>query len=59
MVKVDFHFNFLNQTLEVTFLKSPFKSKKNNLLNLSSKLLLYQIDVQKPVNIFDFQGPWK
>lgn len=36
MVKEDFHFSFPNQTLEVTFLKSAFKSNKNNpLLNLS------------------------
>lgn len=28
MVKEDFHFSFPNQTLEVTFLKSPFKSNK-------------------------------
>lgn len=28
MVKEGFHFSFPNQTLEVTFLKSPFKSKK-------------------------------
>lgn len=28
MVKDDFHFSFPNQSLEVTFLKSPFKSNK-------------------------------
>lgn len=28
MAKEGFHFSFPNQTLEVTFLKSPFKSKK-------------------------------
>lgn len=60
MVKEDFYFSFRNQTLEVTFLKSFSKSKeKNILLKLSLELLLCQIDVQKPVNIFDFQGPWK
>lgn len=35
MVKVGFHFSFPNQTMGVTFLKSPFKSKKIN----SSKTL--------------------
>lgn len=55
MVKEDFCFSVQNQTLEVTFLRNPFKSKKNNLLlNLSLKLLLCEIDVRKPVNIFDF-----